>query len=84
MYTHYVNLSDSTVWRSQHRFLYLFYFNAFISALCQSIILPGLWSLVTKHNESLMVLGYLVFTYIVGEISGSILFGHMHDCFSSK
>jgi|LakMenEpi03Aug12_release.lakeMendotaPanAssembly.Ray.scaffolds.fasta_scaffold3014032_1 hypothetical protein len=84
MHTEYVSLSDPSNWRSQNKFLYLFYFNALLSSMAQATILPGLWSLVTDYGEALMVMGYMVFTYIVGEISGSILFGHMHECFSTE
>jgi ceroid-lipofuscinosis MFS transporter 7 len=83
----YIALHDEVPrrsWRSQYKFLPLFYLNVFFSCTSFSIVLPSLWPYIHKHGGSDEFLAVVLFVYSLGEILGSLVFGYIYNSCSAK
>ena len=86
MHTNYIRLVSRTKrsWRSQYKFLLLFYFNVFVASVSFSIVMPSIWLYIKEQNGTDNFLGLVLSLYSLGEVLGAIMFGNLHDCCSTK
>lgn len=71
-------------WREEYTFLKFFYANVFFACVSFSIVMPSIWKYIEIHGGDNNFLALVLLIYSLGEFGGCLVFGYLHDYFSTR